>query len=164
MNRTQLADGFKKTFFKMLELYQKEMKARTEHQYRIVNIPVNETEVEFQVIGKGIILPVPITQLMHSDLLMGFSKTDIALITHFGTKLETIAQFSQQPKSKILKLLFEQDKTTFVVEKENGEVAEYQAHELYQDDALANSFSGKAGMSIGYAAAKAHHKRMSTLK
>lgn len=138
--------------------------------YRIVKLPDElEEKIYFQVVGTANVLKMLPEEIMRNDLLLGFSRVDIALITHLGTKNEVTA-FSQQASKegskffKVLKQIFTRGKTSFVFEKDTGEVMECEAHELYTDESVADRFSGKDAMKIGYSAAESHYQKISELK
>lgn len=132
--------------------------------YRIIKLPDDtDKRIHFQMIGKNITLKMSPEDIMRDDILLLFSKADIILITHLGTKNE-IVPVSQNKFFKILRQIFNKGKTYFLVEKSTGEVSEYQAQDMYNDKSLANNFCGMDGIKIGYTVAEDHYKKISSLK
>lgn len=144
------------------------VKQKQEHAlYRIAKLPEGtDKNVHFQIIGKSVILKMLPEEIMRQDILLGFSRAEIAIITHIGTKSE-LNHHHAKPRNnffKIIKQIFSNEKTLFLVEKEHGEIAEYAANDLLSDSSLAEKFNGIDGIKIGYTAAEEHYNRIEKLK
>lgn len=136
--------------------------------YRIIKLP-DETDnrIFFQTVPTTNVLKILPEEIMRGDLLLGFNKADIAVITYLGAKNEiSFQQISQKPRKlfRVLTQLFIKGKTLFVIEKDTGEVVKCEADKLYQDETIADCFVGKDAMKIGYSAAENHYARISELK
>src|SRR3990167_3855506 len=71
------------------QIYHNETENRQYISYRVTDFPCDQDpHIYFQLVGKNLGTKALPAELMHSDLLMGFSKADIAIITHLGTKKE----------------------------------------------------------------------------
>lgn len=135
--------------------------------YRIVKMP-NEADrnIHFQVIGKNIVLSMLPEKIMRDHLLMGFSRADVAVITHLGTKQEITSELSgtQNKFFKIIRQIFSSGKTKFVIEKESGEVVEHVASELLDQPTIVEKLNGTDGLKVGYAAAEEHYEKLKNIK
>lgn len=136
--------------------------------YRIVKMPDDFDKcIHFQIIGKGIHLKMLPEIIMRDNLLLFFSKADIILITHLGTKNELISQNDSLTKNKLFKILkqiIDKGRTYFVVEKSTGEISQYHAEDVYDDESLMNNFCSADAVKIGYTAAEEHYKKIESLK
>src|ERR1700677_4850504 len=73
--------------------------------YRVVKMPSeNDNRVHFQIVGKNVVLNMSPEKIMRNDILLGFSKAEIVLITHLGTKNEVSLDYSL-PKNKLFKII-----------------------------------------------------------
>jgi hypothetical protein len=155
-------------FFKIFQMAaQFSQSAQEEIRYRLVQLPKdNDPYIYIQIINSRAISKLLPQEIMRDNMLMHFSRADIALITHLGTKNE-VQQFVAKEKPafyKILQRLFVKEKTAFVLEKEDHEIATHSAEELYQNEALAEKLTGKDGMEVGYSVAEAHYQKILKLK
>lgn len=135
--------------------------------YRIIKVP-SETDknIHFQVIGKNLIFNMLPEKIMRDNILMGFSRADVATITHLGTKHE-ITSTLIKPQNKIFKIIkeiFSGDKTKFIIEKEDGEVVEHGANDLVNNLSITERLNGTDGIKIGYTAAEEHYAKLNKLK
>jgi hypothetical protein len=135
--------------------------------YRLLQLP-NEKDpnVHFHIVNKRMTLKMLPEEIMKDSMLLQFSKADIALITHSGTKNELKASLSihNNKAVKILKQFFQKGKTFFVIEKEEGVVEEYAANEIYSDINITEKLSGTDGIKVGYSVAEEHYTAISKLK
>lgn len=135
--------------------------------YRIVKMPdEHDKKISFQIINKNLIARLLPEELMRSDLLTHFSRTEIAIISHLGTKNELIKD-AEKKKNNLFKVICQKlvfGKTKFFIEKENGEVIEREAMKIIQDIDLIDKISGKDGVNIGYTAAQEHYNLINKLK
>ena|SRR3990167_2565464 len=134
--------------------------------YRIVSLPTESNKnIHFHVIGTSAVLRKPPEEIMRDDLLLGFNRAEIAIITHLGTKNESVAHRGDIHSSfKILKQSLKENKTMFVIEKDTGELVECEASDLCKDTSMVNNFSGIDGMKIGYTASEEYHRKTDVLK
>ena len=134
--------------------------------YRLLQLPTeNDPHIHFQIINKRMKLKMLPEEIMKAPLLQ-FSKADLAMITHIGTKNEMKAFFvkSENKVFRILKQLFSKGKTTFVIEKEEGVVEEHAANDIYNNSEITEKLSGTDGVKIGYSVAEEHYNKISQLK
>src|SRR3990167_238168 len=105
-------------------------------RFRVIDYPnADNKKITFQVVGKAnLILMLP-EEIMRDDLLLGFSKADVAMITHIGTSNEFQKNSSRFTKGffKIIKQIFKNGKTIFCVEKNDGEIAKLRSHEICEN-------------------------------
>jgi len=166
MEKTNSALGFKVFILKLLELYRKESASRDYNPYRIIEIIERNSTVSFQITGTNVVLSVSAVELMRSEFLLGFSKSNIVLITHIGTKKELNHQLEVTSKNvfRIIKHIFTFGKNKFLIEDDEGESFELEAAEIFYDKNIAGKFSGIDGMNIGYSAAEDHYNKIIKLK
>ncbi|MCD6048592.1 MAG: hypothetical protein K0S08_2239 [Gammaproteobacteria bacterium] len=163
MRNIDISGSTKLFFSRMLELYRKESYEREVNQYRVIEIIPDAAEIQFQVIGTGVLLKVSADKLMRSDLLLGFSKKDIAVITHMGTKVENKDESYKKRGilSRIIRQIFSDKKSKFIVEDiEKKELIEKTAYDLYTDKTTPDKFSSADTLMIGYSAAEDHYRRV----
>ncbi len=139
-----------------------------EVRYRLVKLPSEaDPYIHIQIINTRAISKLLPEKIMHDNMLLHFSKSDIALIAHLGTKNEVqkIAVKEKFSFYKIVKRLFNKDNTTsYLLEKEDNQMAEHSAEEIYRDEVLAEKLTGKDGMIVGYSVAEAHYQKVLKLK
>ncbi len=129
-------------------------------KYRIIKNPdAADPLVHFQVSGKSIVLKELPEKIMHSNLLMGFSKADIAILTYLGTKTEIEnQQFSARPKllARISQQLFGKGGNTKFLLKmpEQDQLVEAVPEEVMMNDEALDMLSSKDAAMLGYAAAE----------
>lgn len=129
--------------------------------YRVVKLPCpNDPKLQIQIIGKNITLNLKPEEVMRDDMLLGFSKADIAIITHLGTRQEVGHVSAAKPSAvkRIVQQLFGK-KTEFVVEDQQTQHQIVSPEALFNDPNTAQSFNTADGMAIGYAAADAQWQR-----
>lgn len=149
----------KDLFLKMWEVYRKEANFQELNQYRLLEI-IEEKNAQIQVVGKGIVLTLPIEELMHSKILLGFSKADIAIITHLGTKHEAKEAIRFTVNSSDLVGL----RTVVTFQgADNGAVYRKTAEEIMYDAKLLVQFSKEDLRSIIFAAAQDQYRIEETL-
>lgn len=125
----------------------------------------DKREIDFQVVGKSVILKMLPEEIMRSKILLGFCRADIAVIAHLGTKNELgLNDIEKSPRKKIFKILkqfFNLGKTFFVLEHDNGLVHISSASELVTDPDIIKNLDSIDALTIGYTAAEEHFmKRM----
>ena len=136
-------------------------------RYRLLKLPTSEDSfVYFQIVNKRTTSKMLPEEIMRDNLLLHFSRADIAMITHIGTKNEMKTSFfkSENKVFRILKQLFSKGKTTFVIEKEEGVVEEHAANDIYNNSEITEKLSGTDGVKIGYSVAEEHYNKISQLK
>ena len=140
---------------------------KEEPYYRIVKTPdEGDKRVFFQMVNKKVIIKMLPEEIMRDDLLLGFSRAEIAILVHLGTKNEVSTESIkfQNKIFKIIKQIFSGGKTKFVIERENGETSEYAAGDLLNEPAVTEKLSGIDGVKVGYTAAEEHYIRLNNLK
>ncbi len=148
------------------KIFRQELGRNNELQvsYRIINLPTEkDTHVHFQIIGKGIVLKMTPAKIMRDEMLMGFSKADIALITHYGTKAEYQAESNKKRGilSRIVQQLFGDKQSAFLIhDAEQEKVIEKTAQELYFDPSTKERFSSADALVIGYSAAEERYRQL----
>ncbi len=157
----------KSSFERILALYRKEVQARDDHQYRIVEFIEHNTVAIFQVVGKGILLKMPVRDLMRGDLLLGFRRADIAMLAHLGTQQELERKQSQaSPRflARIAHQLFGKGgKTKFMLKMpEQEQLVEAVPEEVMTNKEVLNMLEGHEAAMIGYAAAENRMAEMRT--
>lgn len=129
-------------------------------KYRIIKNPdAADPLVHFQVSGKSIVLKELPEKIMHSNLLMGFSKADVAILTYLGAKAELDKQrFSAKPKllARIAQqLLGKGGNTKFLLKiPEQDQLVEAVPEEVMMNDVALDMLSSKDAAMLGYAAAE----------
>ncbi len=134
--------------------------------YRLIKQPTKDDQyLHIHVVNKGIIFKMLPEDIMRDDMLLSFSRTDIVIITHLGTKNEMKSSSSRSFKLfKILKQLFSQGKTSFMIEKEDGSVEEHVANDIYTNPDISEKLSGTDGIKVGYSVAEEHYHKIIKLK
>ena len=129
--------------------------------YRVVKLPCpNDPKLQIQIIGKNLTIALKPEEVMRDDMLLGFNKADIAIITHLGTRQEAGVLPTSKPRtvSRIVQQLFGK-KTKFVVEDEQAQQHITSPEALFNDPSTPKSFDTQDGMAIGYAAAEEQLQR-----
>lgn len=128
----------------------------------------NKHEIDFQVVGKSVILKMLPEEIMRSKFLLGFCRADIVVITHLGTKNELcLNDIEKTPRKKIFRILkqfFSLGKTVFVLEHDNGLVRISSASELVTDPDIIKNLDSIDAATIGYTAAEEHYKKRMQLE
>lgn len=135
--------------------------------YRIVKMPdEDDKHVHFQMINKTLVLKMLPEEIMRDDLLLGFKRTEIAILAHLGTKNEIVKETTKQKSNffKVIKQIFSNGKTKFVIEKDNGEVTEHAVNDLLNEPTIVDKLTGQDGVKIGYIAAEEHYTRIAKLR
>ncbi len=151
----------RKNIFQFLfSVYQTEAAARTYKQYRITKKPDEaDPHVYFQIAGKNLTLHALPEEIMHSDILLGFSKADIAIITHLGTKTELEKKYAEKKQTllaRIVQQIFgKSGKTKFMVKlPEQDKLVEAVPEEVMTNKEALGMFESHEAAMIGYAAAE----------
>lgn len=148
-------------FFKLSnQIYHNETMNRQNVTYRITNIS-NEDDpyIYFHFVGKNLGSKALPEEIMCSDFLLGFSKADIAIITHLGTKKELEKAYGKvKPKlwARIAQQLFGKGgKTKFMLKMpEQEQLVEAVPEEVMTNKEALNMLEGHEAAMIGYAAAE----------
>jgi hypothetical protein len=128
--------------------------------YRVIGVSSKqEPFLSIQVIGKNTIFRALPENLMHHKMLMGFSKADIAIIIHLGTKREIEKRQSEaKPKHfmRIAQQLFGLGgKTKFLLKvPEQDQLMEAIPEEVMCNKEALNRLEGAEAALVGYAAAE----------
>lgn len=132
--------------------------------YRIVESPESSpSTIHFQMVGKRSIISMRPEQIMRDNMLMGFSKGDIAIITHLGTKAEYKAEALKKPNAimRIIHQLFTGKHSTLLVQNtESKTIAEKSPSDLYFDPSTHERYSAADALLIGYSAAEERYKKI----
>lgn len=134
--------------------------------YRILSCPdQRDRNFHFQIIGKNVALKALPEKIMRDQILLGFSRADVALIAYHGTKNEVVLDKKNgSPKPfKIIKEIFTSGKKRFLIENNDGDVLEYETSELFDDPSMVKNFTAADGVKIGYSAAEEYFERMKLL-
>ena len=129
--------------------------------YRIVQLPCQkDPRIHFQLTGKSVHLAMTPDEIMRDDMLLGFSKADIALITHIGTRLELDKQPTKTgPVARIVRQLFDRKPKLVIARDDQNELQTHDPESLYNNPKTAEEFAAADTMQIGYAAAEAQLQR-----
>lgn len=128
---------------------------------RVVDYDSAETRdfLEVQIVGKNLYFRIPVGELMRSKLLMNFSKADIAIITHLGTKKE-LEKEQAKTKPKLLARIAHQlfgkgGKTKFMLKfPEQEQLVEAVPEEVMTNKEALEMLESHDAAMIGYAAAE----------
>jgi hypothetical protein len=141
--------------------YREELSEKNETAYLIQKLPsLHDANIYFQIRGKNILLKMLPEKLMHAEFLMGFSKADIAIIIHLGTKNEMEQQQSANSKPKLFMRIAQQlfgagGKTKFLLKMHSkDELVETIPEEIMCNKKALNMLKGSEAALIGYAAAE----------
>jgi len=129
--------------------------------YRVVKLPDNDDHrIHFQIVGEDVFLKMLPEEIMRDDMLMGFSKADIAVITHLGTKKEESKKKAGNIVSRIVRQIFgKKGKTQFLIENhDQDELVAKTPLELYHDESTKSAFSVEDALKIGYTAAQEYYQ------
>lgn len=135
--------------------------------YRILSCPdERDNNFHFQIIGKNVALKALPEKIMRDQILLGFSRADVALITYYGTKNEAVLDIKNTPLKpfKIIKEMFSSGKRIFLIETNDGDLLEYETSEIFNDPSLVKNFTAEDGIKIGYSAAEECFERMKLLR
>jgi hypothetical protein len=161
MNKPLSSESIKKLLISyLIPLIKKE-----QAYYRIIAV-LDKNIIHFQINGKSTSLKMPAEKIMRDNLLFGFSRAEIALITHLGTKNE-IEHHSQYPKSstfRITKELFIDNERKFFLESLEGEQLSLSAIDLIGNEEMIKQFDGRDGVKLGYALAEEYYKKLGEIK
>lgn len=146
-------------FSGFLNDYRQELSDKKETAYIIEKLPTRkDINIYFQIRGKNVLLKMPPEKLMHADFLMGFSKADIAIIAHLGTKKELEVHSYTKPKHfmRIAQQLFGLGgKTKFLLKvPEQDQLMEAIPEEVMCNKEALNRLEGAEAALVGYAAAE----------
>lgn len=142
------------------QIYHNETENRQYISYRVTDFPCDQDpHIYFQLVGKNLGTKALPAELMHSDLLMGFSKADIAIITHLGTKKELEKEHAAtKPKllARIAHQLFGKGgKTKFMLKfPEQEQLVEAVPEEVMTNKEALEMLESHDAAMIGYAAAE----------
>lgn len=131
-----------------------------EVKYKLADVfPDKKNSFLVQIVGTQTCFPIRPTELMHSSLLMGFSKADIAIITHLGTKKElekTQADIKPKLLARIAHQLFGKGgKTKFMLKfPEQEQLVEAVPEEVMTNKEALDMLESHDAAMIGYAAAE----------
>ena len=145
---------------KIFRNYNDELSLLNGVQYRIVSLPTKDNPfLKFQLVGKKFVLKERPHKIMSSDFLMGFSKADIAIITHLGTKKELEREQAEtKPKllARIAHQLFGQGgKSKFMLKfPEQEQLVEAVPEEVMTNKKALEMLESHDAAMIGYAAAE----------
>lgn len=135
--------------------------------YRILSCPdQHNRNFHFQIIGKNIALKALPEKIMRDQILLGFSRADVALITFHGAKNEAVLDIKNgaQKPFKIIKELFSSGKKRFLIENNDGEVLEYETSEIFNNPSMVENFTTADGVKIGYSAAEEYFEKIKLLR
>ena len=143
-------------FTRFMKIYHEEIAKKKDTLYHIIKIENSpQSCIYFHVACKNIQLKMPLSKLMHSSLLLGFSKPDIAIITHLGTKHEAKEAINFTVNSSDLNELH----TVITFQgTDNGTIYRKTAEEIMYDAKLLVQFSKEDLRSIIFAAAQDQHR------
>jgi len=138
--------------------------------YRIIDPPamLPEEDVKkifFQVVGTSLVLKSLPEDIMRDNLLFGFNRVDIAVITHLGTKNESrifIDINKTTENFQLIQEVIDNGNKRFIVEQD-GERHEYEASDLYEKSNIIKKLNGIDGMKIGFSIAEDHQKRTNNI-
>lgn len=135
--------------------------------YRVLTCPdQRDNNFHFQIIGKNVALKALPEKIMRDQILLGFSRADVALITYYGTKNEAVLDMKNSAFKpfKIIKEILTSEKKRFLIENNDGDVLEYETSELFNDPSMVKNFTAADGVKIGYSAAEEYFERMKLLR
>lgn len=149
-------------------------KQEEENYYRLVNIEDKDIldyqggKIPFQITGTSRVLWSFPEDIMRDDLLMGFSRRDVTIITYLGTKREEKIRIINKGEVnienfKIIKEIERNGKTCFLIEEGNF-IREYEASELHNNPEILEKLNGTDGIKVGFVTAEDHFKRTKNLK
>ena len=155
----QISQKIGEIFSGFLNDYRRELSDKKETAYVIEKLPArDDINIYFQIRGKNVLLKMPPEKLMHADFLMGFSKADIAIITHLGTKkeLEMHPHATSKLYMRIAQQLFGRGgKTKFLLKMPSqDELVEAIPEEVMCNKEALNMLEGSEAALVGYAAAE----------
>lgn len=148
-------------FKSFLRSYLDELALRKEDQYRIVQLPdAKNPYIHYQVIGKNLVGKALAEELMRNDFLIGFSKADIAVITHLGTQKELEKNTLKiNFVTRIVKQFFTKSGKNKFLLKIHGQdqLVETVPEEIITNTAALQMLSAEDAAKIGFAAAENHY-------
>lgn len=127
--------------------------------YKLHKLPENEkgTLLTIQIVGKNIFFKKSATELMRDDILMSFSKADIALITHIATKKEVEQETKPKALMRVVRQLFggNSGKTKFLLKSsEQDQLIEAHPEEMLTNKEALTMLSSEDAAKVGFAAAE----------
>ncbi|OGT54285.1 MAG: hypothetical protein A3F17_06990 [Gammaproteobacteria bacterium RIFCSPHIGHO2_12_FULL_41_15] len=134
--------------------YQEIQQANIPHNhFHIVNplIKNNESQLTIQIVGKNITFKATAAEIFeHDQLLEGFSKQEVKLITYMACKTKEQPKYNivlQEFSAKLNRLIFKLQKC------DSTDVLFKTAEDISKDPSLINGLSQRDAHKIGYAAA-----------